>query len=89
VGVNDARLEAGHERSEIAVFLQIASSLNHNARNGNAERLKPRDKRVVNCFARLEHGSNVDSVALLCDRHHRDYLLGTTLAAGSDDMENA
>jgi len=87
--MNDARLESGDERSEIAILRQIASSPNYDASNGNAERLEPNDKRVVVSIARYEHSSDMDSVKLLCDRHHRDYLLGTTLAAGSHDVENA
>jgi hypothetical protein len=86
--MNDARLEPGHERSEIAILCQIASSPNHDASNGNAERLEPNDKRVLVSIARYEHSSDVDSVTLLCHRHHRNYLFGTTLASGSNNMEN-
>jgi hypothetical protein len=39
-------------------------------------------------IAGLEHSGDVDPVTLLCDRHHRDYLLGTPLASGSNNMEN-
>jgi hypothetical protein len=87
--MNDARLESGHERSEIAILRQIASSPNYDASNGYAERLEPNDKRMVVSVARYEHSSDMDSVTLLCDRHHRDYLLCTTLAAGSHNVENA
>jgi hypothetical protein len=40
-------------------------------------------------IARYDHSSDVDSVTLLRDRHHRDDLLGTTLASRSNNMENS
>jgi hypothetical protein len=88
MAVDDAGVEFAHERTELAVLAQVASRSNHNRSSGNAERLKPNDKWVAIRIVGHQHRRDVNTRALLLYRHHRDYLLSTTLTSRGYNVEN-